>query len=213
MLLFAPLALFFIVAVIDVGMSFRDRSGIIDATRSAVNAHPANIAILRSFDPQSGFDNSEQNQFLAKIAQEIDSGIKRSRSDHNINAAQQPYIHVALVKMSIDPQLGTVTSSAIVQPDISMNNANFEKCGDADLGTIVSERVNEGVVSSFALPVANVFDGGAARYLPYSYLLAAQVCSRAIGIGGESSQAIAGRFFDFHDEQVLPLRIQPNTLW
>lgn len=213
MLLFAPVALFFLVAVIDVGMSFRDRSGIIDATRSAIIAHPAALPILETFDPESGFNTGEQRQFLVKMSEQISDGIHRSRGDHAIRAEQQPFIRVSLVKLSIDPHTGTVAASSIVQPEVILNPNNVTKCGDADLADVVAAKLSAESGTSYALPLANVFNGSSERYMPYSYLVAAQVCSRAIGIGGESTAAIAGRFFDFHDEQMLPLRIQPNTLW
>ncbi len=208
LLLFAPVGLLFLFLVTDAGMALHDRSGVIDAARAALLARSKAAGLSETYG-EDGFDHAEQRAFLLGVTDDILAGVARTRG--NTRDASPPFVHLALVRLTFDTATGELSAYALERPDAQRNPESAIDCGGDTLDDFLRanlERETGRSPSALALPLSPSFAADADHFLGLRFLLAARVCGLSRGITAHRSASFLGRFFQFHEEQLLPLRIQ-----
>jgi hypothetical protein len=224
MLLFTPLALFFLFAVIDGGLLFRDKAAVTEAVRSGINSSPT-LPGYSKFIDSSGEENDslpDSDELLQGIADEVAANIRRSQGIHADNPAYDTFrVSAALVRMDIDPDSGRLIQSRIASPE-----AQSPKQGSFDIrqaapdfphqaiGDFVQDSLSEDAlrpVSSFASPAAAVFrfgESAQSRYRSHAYAICVEVTALPKTISAGLTKILLGKYFALEEHQLLPLRVQ-----
>ena len=158
LLLFLPIALFFLFVVIDAGLSLIQKAAINDAFRSGVNSLPAYVK-----SEQNNYPDREQlyTQVVSRLAQEISSNVSEVYSTYDSSAGGFEVL-ANLYRVSIDPLSGKTLS---LTPELvasfkqgQLSNANLLKSFasiDDYLDKVFSADLLN-AVSSYAEPLAYI---------------------------------------------------------
>ncbi len=211
MLLFTPLAMLFLFAATDAGLALKDRSSVIDSVRSALSSHSLLLPADFALRDRAEMSLEAHRSLLNGLAETIVGNLSRAR---NGSTNVLPYLNIGLVVLDIDPQSGELTDYRIDKPTKELASSQQQHCSNTNLEGYLgrSLSVSSKPASSFAVPIAHSFRSTSERFLPQSYLLAVQICSTARGLS-TGSASLLGKFYDFHEEQLIPLRVRPGAAW
>ena len=178
LVLFVPLALFFLFVAIDAGLSLIQRAGVQDAFRSGINSLPV-------YARQHGLTAA----MVDSVAEEISSNLANQFSLYP-DSSNNFYVNVSMYEVEIDTNTGALNSFSIVaNKEIGgLSQSNTIK-SFADKNDFISQRlVTTSTLSKYAEPAAFVnFSNSNSRqvYQENSHVLYAEV--RAIPVGVNSS--------------------------
>lgn len=227
MVLFTPLALFFLFAVIDGGLALLQRAAVTDALRAGLNTellYNQDGSVLR-FDEQSLSPVVNENQalrLLTALASEIAESVKTVQNYGEGETPTTFKVTVAGVVVDIDPRTGALgsTNRVVIGP-VYAGDANFDlrteipqydsvSSEDYIENELITERGK--LPSSLAIPIG--VDYGAAeesvtvRYLDKAVLLYAGVEGTSKTPFNAPTKSLLGTLYGIHEQHLMLLRTQ-----
>ncbi len=198
MLLFVPLALFFLFIAIDAGLSLTQRAGIQDAFRSGVNALPL-------FAKEHGVSV----ETTTKVAEEIFNNLNNQFSLYpNSN---NYYVNTTLYEAEIDTSTGAFIGYNVVS-NIELGGISESNTlkSFADKNDFISERlVSTSSLSKYAEPAAfiNYSNSNAQQvYRENSYVLYAEVRAIPVGVNSSYLTSVLGGLYSIQVQELELVR-------
>lgn len=234
MLLFTPIALFFLFVVIDAGMLALEKAAISDALRSGMNSEllfgqqGSVIQMGDDFSLQlaSGFSleqaTTEVPQLLAEVSSQIVSEVARTQGYEETEVPSSFQVTLAALLLSIDPVSGQVLNSRVLYPivkvpdgpssfNLTQYNSDYPH---RSMDEFIVEQLHltaDNQPSPYALPAGLAYNPssllpGEARYLENAVMLYGEVTAIPRGINNSYVKSALGSFYVLQDQYLIPLR-------
>jgi len=219
MMLFTPLALFFLLTVIDGGIAFVERASTRDCVRTALSYATAKLknSPWITFDHygEAVFDDVKlagaADTVLAELLKKVEQ-----RKGSLIGVGSEKYrIEVGIVEVSINSQTGQlVPNSVVVKHNVVAGDSNLQIPDTAatkqglDYVNAVVEQDLANKPSKYSLPLGPSYNGQTSElhYFDKAALLYLQIQTNARTIGGEHTKRVIGKLFSVNEQELIPLR-------
>ena len=216
MLVFLPLAMFFLFLVVDGGMAYVDRSTIVDALRAGLNSQ----GIYEAGTVQELGDGSaiEIVDFAAEglvtsVGQEIESILNRRFSSEDYQ------LTITAMQIAVDPQTGEtigfpieIASFRAGEFRVGSKAPKFQATSRGEF--LASELARDSMPSRYALrsgaryTVFGEYTDG--QFLDRGIILYGEVIGMTRGFARQYVKRILGRYFVVQTQLAEPLRVQLN---
>lgn len=199
LVLFTPLALFFLFISIDCGLSLIQRAGIQDAFRSGIGSLPL-------FAKQDGATAITAD----RVADEIFNNLNNIYSMYS-GSQNNYYVNTSLYEVNIDPQSGSFESYNIISNKElgSFSEGNTLRSFATKSGFISTKLVATSGLSKYADPAALIqFNNRDSQqvYKNKSYLLYAEIKAIPVGINTNFLSSTLGGVYSLQVQQLELIR-------
>ena len=225
MLLFTPLALFFLFVVIDGGLTLRERSVITDAIRSGLNSHSVQSGFSSlTFGARSDDSGALQDSdiLLAGVVREISKNIANSRGLFAAAPFSNFKVTGALITLDFDPQSGKLIAHQVSKPylssppgstfDIQQTVPGYPHISIDSFVENLLMRDYSRERSSYAIPLSRIADlnrpSQRALFMNRALALCIEVSALPVTMSPMMTKTILGQFYAVEEHQMLPLRVQ-----
>ena len=226
MLLFTPLALFFLFAVIDGGLTFREKSAVVDAIRSGILSQALhrgfNTITSAEFVESLDIPAEQVDQMLSGVTAEVAENILRSRGQPENAEIKDFRVSAALVALNVDNATGELVSHRTLNPIITYPAHSVFNISDLvpdfphrSIQAFVADSLAleySRTPSSYAVPltIAREHNGLRHSFLQRTLLLCVEVTALPKSFAPVISRNLLGRYYAVEEHQLMPLRMQLN---
>lgn len=202
LVLFAPVALFFLTAVIDGGLFLTDSAAAIDTIRTSARQQAAfSTARLGATD-----NEAEEQAFLANVKQNIADSFRLTAKDHETEAE----VCTALIRLTFDAFSGAFqgVQARLVEPQTSCSHATSMPEIVSNLARSASAQIPSphAAISAYIYDPLNQLPP-TESFAPQATYLYVHTKLKPRGLHGGAVQALLGKRYELNEEGLFPLRM------
>lgn len=221
MILFLPLALFFLFVVTDAGLTYIEQGAVRDAVRSGLHhENRINAAIYRPYaSGAETINHAELRRLCEELAEEVFNSLGRAKAPLGNSAEADYAVEVSAISLAVDGDRGVLedTNYKILHTAL-LPESGFSSAGTADGYPYISredflvENLTEDqgqALSRFALPLGPryaVHEPASARFLPEAIALYIEVRTLPSGINRPYIKSLLGRNYALQHQQLISPR-------